>query len=300
MGDLSISLFGQLTIKRDNKLIGSQLPARVQELLVYLLLFQDRSHTREVLAELLWPKSSGKQGLKYIRHTLWQLQDGLGHDFLALNGPWVSIKPGVDISLDVVLFNEIVTALGNVSEVHFNGSCAERAEQALSLYKGALFDGCYRDWCIVERERYQHLLLHLLDKLMAYCEARGLYEAGLEYGAKALQFDMAHERIHRRLMRLHYQAGNRAAAIRQFNLCTAFLKKALDAQPSNRTIELFDRVSNCENIYPPEEDPATQMNIEEPSQLMYVLQNFHTTLCHMQTQLEEALDSLSQTSQGDS
>lgn len=297
MVNLSVRLFGQLEICFGDEQIDRLIPVRAQELLVYLLLFRERPHTREVLAELLWPKSSGKKGLKYLRHTLWQLQDGMGHDFLDLDGPWVAIKPGVDISLDVALFNEIASELGSVPATRFDDACAARAEQALSLYKGALFDGCYRDWCIVERERYQHLLLHLLDKLMAYCEAQGLYEAGLEYGAKALQFDMAHERIHRRLMRLHYQAGNRAAAIRQFNRCTAFLKKALDAEPSDQTLELYDRVYHSEDIYPPPDDPASQMSLGEHSRMMDVLQNFHAALCRMQAELEDAIESLSQSSQ---
>ena len=300
MGELQINLFGQLTIKRDFKVTGSELSTRAQELLVYLLLFQNQSHTREVLAELLWPNNSSAKSLKYLRHTLWQLQDSLGHNILDLNGPWVAIKPGLNILLDVTVFNEIVSELSKVPEMDFDDGCAVLAEEALSLYKGVLFDGCFQDWCVVERERYQHLILHLLDKLMAYCEECGLYEMGLKYGAKALQLDMAHERIHRRLMRLHYQAGNRAASIRQFHLCTAFLKKALEAQPSDRTIDLYNRMCNCGNISTSEEDPAIPMNTGKPFRVMDVLHSFHSTLCNMQLELEEVIDSLSHTSPHDS
>lgn len=300
MGDLHINLFGQLTIKHDNKLIGSELSTRAQELLVYLLLFRKKAHTREVLAELLWPESSGKLGLKYIRHTLWQLQESVGLNLLSLNGHWISIKPSMNIILDVELFNQAVSDFAKVSGIDLDDECIERADKALSLYKGHLFEGCYRDWCIVERERCQHLLLRLLDKLAAYCEANGLYMTGLGYCTRALQLDMAHERFHRRLMRLHYQAGNRGAAIRQFDLCTDFLKKELGAQPSGRTIQLYERVHNCVEIYPSKETPATRNNIEETSKLMDVLQDFHDTLRNMQEQLEEALESISHSVQRDS
>ena len=35
-----------------------------------------------------------------------------------------------------------------------------------SVYDGDLFDGCYQDWCLLERERLQNVYLVLLDKEM--------------------------------------------------------------------------------------------------------------------------------------
>ena len=54
MTELSIQLFGKLTIQVDGHRIRGFDSRRNQELLAYLLVYRDASHTREGLAELLW------------------------------------------------------------------------------------------------------------------------------------------------------------------------------------------------------------------------------------------------------
>ncbi len=295
MKDLSVRLFGQLEIKSGNTPLDKLPPVKVQELFVYLLLFRNRPHTREVLAELLWPGAGGKQGMKYLRHTLWQLQDSIGHDFLELDGQWVSINPDAKIWVDIVQFKKIVDCLRENSGLNFDKKCADKANTALSLYKGNLFDGCYKDWCIVERERYQHHLLHLLDKLIFYCEINNYYELGLDYGAKALQIDMAHERIHRRLMRLHNQEGNRAAAIRQYEQCKDFLHKGLDAQPSQRTLELHEQIRQKGDTSPASVVHPPPLKGNKKIKVVNCLTSIQTTMNQLQSQLEEVLNSMAQT-----
>jgi hypothetical protein len=55
--------------------------------------------------------------------------------------------------------------------------------------------------------------------LMAYSESRLDYDSGLAFGGRALRQHRARERTYYRLMRLHYLAGDRAGAIRQFQRC---------------------------------------------------------------------------------
>lgn len=294
--DLSVRLFGRLEIRHGDQPVDKLTAIRVQELFVFLLLFRNRLHTREYLAELLWPNTSGEQSMKYLRHTLWQLQDGLGHKLLDLDAQWVSLSPDVNLWLDVVRFDEIIIGLRGIRGTEFDKSCAERAKQALSLYRGALFDGCYRDWCIVERERLQHLLLHLLDKLIGYCEQTGNYEAGLDYCARALQIDMAHERIHRRLMRLHSQAGNRSAAIRQFEQCVTFLEKTLDTKPSDRTIRLYENIRKHGQWDSVECNQPMLQPKKRNSPVIDKLLSIQSTIGDLQTQLKEVVHSLTDTS----
>ena len=74
MTELSIQLFGKFTIQADGKRLGGFDSSKVQELLAYLLIYRDRPHPRESLAELLWEASSTAQSKKYLRQTLWQMQ----------------------------------------------------------------------------------------------------------------------------------------------------------------------------------------------------------------------------------
>src|SRR5205823_7801753 len=87
---------------------------------------------------------------------------------------------------------------------------------AVQLYQGDLLEGCYLEWCLAERERLQRMYLAMLDKLMGHCEAHREYETGLDYGLRILRCEPASERTHRRMMRLQYLAGDRTAALRQY------------------------------------------------------------------------------------
>lgn len=98
-------------------------------------------------------------------------------------------------------------------------------QNAVQLYQGPLLEGWYQDWCLYERERLQSMYLAMLDELMGYCEVRHDYETGLLYGMGIMSYDWARERTHRRLMRLHYLNGDRAAALRQYEQCAVALKE---------------------------------------------------------------------------
>jgi DNA-binding SARP family transcriptional activator len=58
MVSLSISLFGKLSVRRDDKTLPGIDACKVQELLSYLLIHRDRPHSREALAGLLWGDTS--------------------------------------------------------------------------------------------------------------------------------------------------------------------------------------------------------------------------------------------------
>src|SRR5256885_11705620 len=86
------------------------------------------------------------------------------------------------------------------------------------------------------------MYLTLLDKLLCYCATHQDYETGQAYGALLLRHDRAHERTHRQLMRLHYRAGDRTAALRQYERCRTALSEELDVKPDRRTVTLYEQI----------------------------------------------------------
>jgi hypothetical protein len=86
------------------------------------------------------------------------------------------------------------------------------------------------------------MYLSARDKLMAYCEAHHRFEHGQAHGEAILRHDRARERTHRQMMRLQAQAGDRIAALRQFDRCVAALDEELGVQPSRRTVALYQQI----------------------------------------------------------
>jgi DNA-binding SARP family transcriptional activator len=114
----------------------------------------------------------------------------------------------------------------------------------VQLYGGDLLEGWYQDWCLYERERLQNIWLAILEKLMAYSESHDAYEEGMVYGRCVLRFDRAHERTHRRMMRMQYLAGDRTAALRQYERCRTALDEELGVEPAKRTEMLYQQIFN--------------------------------------------------------
>jgi DNA-binding SARP family transcriptional activator len=64
----------------------------------------------------------------------------------------------------------------------------------------------------------------------------------VDYATRILKCDRACEVAHQRLMRIRYQAGDRAGALRQYERCASALKEELGVQPSEQTRQLYRQI----------------------------------------------------------
>jgi DNA-binding SARP family transcriptional activator len=234
-------LLGRVSIEQDGQ-PPTDLPAKALELLSFLLLHRDRAHSREELAALLWRDAGAALARKYLRQTLWQLQSALAAELLLLRSGWVRIDPDADWWLDVDAFERAWEASRDVAGAGLTGMQAHELEEAVVLYRGDLIDGSYSDWCIYERQRLQLTYLAMLEKLMGYCEVQHRYPRGVAYGHRILRHDPAREVTHRQLMRLHYRAGDRTTALRQYERCAEALDRELGLTPAAGTVALRDQI----------------------------------------------------------
>jgi hypothetical protein len=176
----------------------------------------------------------------------------------------------------------------------------------VALYRGDLLEGQYQDWCLYERERLQQMYLTLLDKLMGYHTARQAYELALAFGTRILRYDRAHERTHRQLMRLHYLAGDRAAALRQYARCRAALAQELGVLPARTTLALYEQIRADQLDAPPPPMPVPTVPAvprvpavpAAPAPLLPTmlerLQQMQATLAGLQQQVQHDIQAIEQ------
>ena len=301
---LRISLFGKFCVWCDERLMAGIDAGKVQQLFCYLLLHRDRPHPREKLASLFWDNTSTAQSKKYLRQTLWQLQSSLeeaSSDQVILVEPeWVQINSAPHLWLDVAAFEESFRLAQGTPGRALSAACAQKLQEAVHLYQGNLLEGWYQDWCLYERERFLHMYLDMLDKLMGYCEARQDYENGLLYGDMILRHDRARERTHRRLMRLYYQAGNRTEALRQFERCLAALDEELGVAPARSTLSLNAQIrgDTLPLVRDVEQEPAPfpslPTNLTSLPEAMSRLQQMRAALADLQQQVDYCLEACRQ------
>ena len=247
---IQVQVFGKFRVTRDDVEVPGLESHRVQELLAFLLLNRHRPFARGPLAEALWgEEATANQAQKHLRQALWQLHTSLDPDpsapvepILLVEENFVQLNPKAGLTSDVAAFEAVAQAYTEVPGSALSADAVDAHRAAVQLYTGDLLEGCLQEWCLQERERLQMLYLVLLDKLIGWCEAGGALETGLAYGAAVLHIDRAHERTHQRLMRLHYLAGDRAAALRQFERCVTALQEDLGVRPGRRTLLLHELI----------------------------------------------------------
>jgi len=249
MPGLSIRMFGKFSVQRNDKTVSGLDACKLQELFAYLLIHRNAPQPRESLAALLWGDSSTGQSKKYLRQALWQLQSALDSQgrkgrfrTLCVEPDKARMNPLAEVWLDVAVFEQAFLLTCEIPGEQLDPAQAHTLNDAVQLYRGDLLEGCYQDWCLCERERLQSSYLAMLNKLMSYCEAQRRYETGLTYGLRVLRYDRARESTHRKLMRLYYLAGDRTAALRQYQQCAAALDEELGVRPAQRTVRLYEQI----------------------------------------------------------
>jgi DNA-binding SARP family transcriptional activator len=298
MSGIRIFLLGKFNIEANGALMPKLESRKAEELLVYLLLRRDRPQCRERLADILWGETSEDQANNYLRKALWQLQSALEHfglteqGLLLVEGEWLQINPHFELWLDIALFEEAFKKSKGILGRDLEEGQAELIRQAVESYGGDLLDSWYQDWCLYERERFQHLYLAMLDKLMDYCEVWGAYEDGLMFGERILHYDRARERTHRRLMRLYYLAGDRTSALRQYRKCVTVLQEELDVQPAESTHLIYEmiRADKLDGLTQPTQTgklKTVETNKEPLREVFSHLDAIQKELSRMQTQLAQ-------------
>ncbi len=300
MTALHIFLFGRFHVEYEKQSLISLEARKAQELFCYLLLYPNRPHFREVLADLLWRDVSAIQPKSYLRKALWQLQSALESQAETVNIPllliepdWIQLNPEASFWLDTIIFERAFATVQNVPGRELTPQHAQVLKKAVNLYAGDLLEGWYADWCLYERERFRYMYLAMLDKLMNYCVAHQDYETGIVYGLQALRYDPAREHTHRQLIRLKYLAGYRTEALRQYERCVTMLAKELNVKPAQRTVALCEQIRadglNTSDSTSSQINPAIDSSLSE---ILNRLQHLEDTLANLHCQIQQDIQAV--------
>lgn len=247
---LSILTLGGLEIRKDDQPLNSLASRKAEALLVYLAA-EDKSHPREVLADLLWDDRSTAQALGNLRVVLNSLRKNLGEE-LEISRQTVRLRRTPIWWLDALEFEQSLLAQQErTSELTvLNEKNADVFESALDLYRGDFLQGVYlressrfEEWASLTRERLRLAALTALENLVDFYKRCGAYPKGIRAAQRLLQFDPLREESHRELMSLLARNGQRQTALQQYVICRDFLEKELGVPPAPETDALRQKLA---------------------------------------------------------
>jgi DNA-binding SARP family transcriptional activator len=256
MSHLQIALFGCVRVTYDNWQTEIRLTREIQALLAYLLLQRDRIHSREVLAGIFWGEYPQEKSHGSLNTALWKLKKLLepkgipaGTYLISNRSHEVGFNRDSQYWLDVEIFEEKTNYLLNCDWQTVNASQIHELAKSLEFYKCELLEGFYEDWALRERERLRALYLKGLNYLLHYYGFHGMYEQALACGQQILAVNSLREEIHREMMRFYVENGQRALALRQYEICQATLAKELGISPMEDTQALYTKIITeaCKN-----------------------------------------------------
>ena len=250
MGTLRIFLFGGVRVFHGRCQSEIGLTRAVQGLLAYLLLHRQRVHPRDVLLEIFWGEHTEERARNCLNTALWRLRRVLEPDGVP-RGTYLLTTPSGEVGfnarsnywLDVAAFEARATQVLARPLSALGPSEIEELAAAEQLCTSDLLEGFYDDWALRERERLRCLRLNTLVGLMRYHKQRADYAQSLTFGERILALDPLREEIHRDMMRLYVESGQRALAIRQYESCRAILDAELGIAPMEETQALYAQIA---------------------------------------------------------
>lgn len=249
MTSFRVRLFGELAVHRD----GGPLPAfptrAAGELLAFLLLNRGRRVAREKLAAHLWGERSEGQARKALRTGLWRVRSHLAEgsddpeaEVVSADRDHVALADGTQWWVDLWVFEDTVQRHSAHGSDALDEATAGELRDALELHRRPFLENVHARWCESQRDRARLLWLTGWETLLAWQREQGESARALLDAQVVLQAAPLRERIHREIMALHYQRGDRPAALLQYERCRELLREELGVSPMAQTRGLRDRI----------------------------------------------------------
>lgn len=243
MTGLDISILGPFQASAGTAIQHRFESNKVRALFAYLVAEMDRPHSRETLAEMLWPESAAQSGLANLRYALADLRKVIGDQnanppYLLVSGGNLQFNPSSNFELDAYQFANFL----NTNDI-------EKLKQGIALYRGDFLSGfpsiesnVFEEWLLLKREHFKVLAIEALRLIADYHEHRGEYQQAMPFSRRQTELEPWLEEAHQQLMRLLALDGQRSAALAQYEVCRRSLITELDVEPSDETILLFESI----------------------------------------------------------
>jgi len=228
-----IEMFGGMRLQRSGQALPRLTTRKTEVLLAYLAFYPRRAHSREVLAEMLWPDEESTTVRNRFKQALSSLRRALesGND----SPVGILIANRQDVQLDSEAFTTDVAEFeGHLLAGAQEGDPAERAcriERAIALYRGELLPGYYEEWIGQERERLSEAFRSALSRLVSLRAKMGDRDGAIEAARRAVQADPLREASYYDLIRLYVATGRPAEALRLYRQLERTLRDQLGATP---------------------------------------------------------------------
>ena len=260
MPQLRLQLLGAFQTYLDDMSLVGYRSDKSRALLAYLAAESDRVHRRESLASLFWGGYNERSARRSLSSALTNLRILLAPltsadsqtPLLTTNWHEASFTADPELAfIDVLEFDRLLTTAAahqHRSMAHC-AACIERLRQAAELYRGPFLAGMslpdapeFDAWQTQRAQHYEQQALLALNTLTHHHIVAGDLRNAERYARQQIDIDNLREAAYRQLMTVLAAAGQRPAALAQYEACRQILRSELGVEPDEETTALYEEL----------------------------------------------------------
>jgi DNA-binding SARP family transcriptional activator len=223
----ALSVLGGFQLRSGGAAVS--LPWNAQRMLGCLVL-NGNGQRRDVLAGRLWSELSQERAQANLRTAVWRIRQTLpGVVACSRDTVWLN----ADMSVD---YHEMTSLAGRL--LHHSVDQDELRQVPFDLLASDLLPGWDEEWVLIDRERHRQLRMHALEALSTQLTDIGEYGLAVDCAYAAIGIEPLCESATRTLLRACLAEGNRAEALRQYDLFRRLLAEETGLQPSRQLTDL--------------------------------------------------------------
>lgn len=244
MPSLRLSVLGPLLIELDGAPV--QLETRKAAALIAYLAVEGQPASRASLAAMFWPEFDPERAYHNLRRSLWACNKALGKEWLEAGTELIAFQRQRGFWLDTQAFQG---HLDGCSQAPAAPDCLAALSSASEIYRGEFMAGfslpdspSFDEWQFFQREHWRSAFRLALIRLVQGCAELGEVERAIQFARRWLALDPLDEQPTIELMRLYTQSGQRAAALRQYDVLAQLLEKELGVLPQVETTAMYQQI----------------------------------------------------------
>lgn len=231
-------------------------PTRKTKALFIYLVVEAGSHPREKLQAIFWPESKTPLAQSALRNTLARMKASVRgvENPLLMVSEHIQFNPSCTYTRDLDLIRQVAA---DTPSAPITSSTISLWHKAANTVRGPFLEAfslpdspAFNDWILIQRTTWEQRLTLIYDRFSRYQLESFLIQPAIETVHRWLSHDALNERAYRRLMRLHFMAGDRSAAMHTYQTCRSILIKELGLQPSIETEEMLAHLRSAPLLLP--------------------------------------------------
>jgi DNA-binding SARP family transcriptional activator len=201
--------------------------------LVAFLALQGMPRSRAYVAGMLWPDTTVSRANANLRSSLWRATRA-GHPVIDASAQEMCIARNivVDVHEAVARANRLLDRSRPCDDILTTQTRAELSADLLPEWSES-------EWVLIEQEQYHQLRLHALEAMTERLTTAGRHGEAVAAGLAAVRAEPLRESAHCVLVKAHLAAGNRGAALLQYEQCRRLLSDELGLEPSDALKDLL-------------------------------------------------------------